>query len=61
MVNRVGLPHATLPTLLSFLHFHTFQDGDLSMIWDANSSKMEESDADEQERAMGFRTSTTTM
>jgi hypothetical protein len=29
------------------------------MIWDANSSKMEEPNANEREQAMGFRTSTT--
>ncbi len=61
MVNKVGLLQATSPFLLNFLHFHTFQDGDLGMIWDANSSKMEEPNVDEQKRAMGFRTSTTTM
>jgi hypothetical protein len=48
MVNRVGLPNVTLPILLNFFHFHTFQGGGLSMIWDANSSKMEEPNANEQ-------------
>jgi hypothetical protein len=42
MVNRVGLLWVTLLTLLSFSCFHTFQDGGPGMIWDANSSKMEE-------------------
>jgi hypothetical protein len=36
-----------LPTLLSFPHFHAFWDGNPSMIWDANSSKMEEPNVDE--------------
>jgi hypothetical protein len=31
------------------------------MIWDANSSKMEELNADEQKHIMGFHTCTTTM
>ncbi len=59
MVNKVVLPQVALPTLLSFLHFHAFWDGGPNMIWDANSSKMEEPNVDEQERAMGFRTNTT--
>jgi hypothetical protein len=37
-----------LPILLIFFHFHTFQGGGPSMIWDANSSKMEEPNANEQ-------------
>jgi hypothetical protein len=32
VVNRVGLPWATLPTFLNFLHSHTFQDGGPNMI-----------------------------
>jgi hypothetical protein len=48
MVNRVGLPWATLPTILSFPHSHAFWDDGPSMIWDANSSKMEEPNANEQ-------------
>jgi hypothetical protein len=31
------------------------------MIWDANSSKMEEPNIDEQKHVMGFHTGTTTM
>jgi hypothetical protein len=47
VINMVGLLRATLPIFLSFLCFHTFQDGIPSMIWDINSSKMEEPNADE--------------
>jgi hypothetical protein len=32
MVNRVGLPWATLPTLLSFSHLHAFWNGGPGMI-----------------------------
>ncbi len=49
MVNKVGLPRATLPTLLSFLCFHAFQNGGSSMTWESNSSKMKEPNANEQE------------
>ncbi len=47
MVNKVGLPRTTPLILLNFLHFHAFWDDDLNMIWDANSSKMEEPNANE--------------
>jgi hypothetical protein len=42
MVNTVGLPQTTLPTFLSFPHFHAFRNGGLRMIWDSHSSSMEE-------------------
>jgi hypothetical protein len=35
VVNKVGLPWATL---LSFLHFHAFENGRLGMVWDSKSS-----------------------
>jgi hypothetical protein len=47
VVNKVDLPQAELPILLSFPRSHAFQDGGLGMIWDANSSKMEKSNVDE--------------
>ncbi len=53
MVNRVGLPWKTLPTFLSFPHFHTFRNGGPRMIWDSHSSSMEEPNVDEKEHAMG--------
>jgi hypothetical protein len=59
MINRVGLLQATLPTFLSFLHSHTFRDGILGMIWDANSYKMEEPNVDERKQATGFHIGTT--
>jgi hypothetical protein len=61
VVNRVGLPRITLLTFLSFQHFHAFRNGGPWIIWDSHSSSMEEPNADERERAMGFCTSTTTM
>ncbi len=48
MINKVGLPQATLPTPLSLSRSHTFLDGSSKMIWDTNSSKMEEPNANEQ-------------
>jgi hypothetical protein len=61
MVNRVGLPRVALPTFLNFSCSHTFQDGSPGMIWNANSSKMEKPNVDEQERAMRFHTCTIIM
>jgi hypothetical protein len=61
MVNMVGIPHVTLPTLLNFPTFHAFKDGGLRMIWNFHSSNMEKSNVDEEEQAMGFRIGTTTM
>jgi hypothetical protein len=59
VVNRVGLPRATLVTLLSFPCSHGFQNGVLNMIWDAKSSKMKEPNVNEGKQAMGFHTNTT--
>jgi hypothetical protein len=42
MVNKVEFPQTTLPTFVSFSHFYTFWDESLGMIWDSNSSIMEE-------------------
>ncbi len=47
MVNKVGLPWASLPTFLSFSRCPTFWDGSPWMIWDTNSSKMKELNANE--------------
>jgi hypothetical protein len=41
IINRVGLPWEALLTLLSFLCFHAFWDGNPNTIWDANSSMMD--------------------
>jgi len=46
VVNRVGVPQTTLPTLLSFPHSHAFKNGGLGMIWDSHSSNMEEPNTD---------------
>jgi hypothetical protein len=61
VVNRVGLPRATLPTLLNFPHSHAFTDGGLEKIWDSHSFSMEDPITNEKEQAMGFHTSTTSM
>jgi hypothetical protein len=61
VVNRVSLPHAPLPTLLSLSRSHAFKNGSLGMIWDSYSTNMEKPNVYEKERAMGFRTSTTTV
>jgi hypothetical protein len=49
MVNRVKLPQTTLPILLDFPCFHAFRDGSLGMMWDSNSSNMEELNVNEKE------------
>jgi hypothetical protein len=61
IINKVGLLQVVLPILLSFPCFHAFHDVDPNIIWDANSSRMEEPNVDEQEWTMGFHTATTIM
>ncbi len=61
MVNRVKLPQATLPILLSFPRFHAFWGWNLGMMWDSNSPNMEELNVNEREWAMGFQINTITM
>ncbi len=58
MVNKVGLPHVTLPTFLNFRHLHAFWDGGLGMVWDSKSSHMEKPNGDENEQAMSFHNGT---
>ncbi len=58
MVNRVGLPRTTLPTFLSFAHFHAFKNGGPRMIWETHSFSMEKPNVNEREHAMGFHIST---
>jgi hypothetical protein len=41
---------------MNFSHFYAFKNGSLGMIWDSNSSNMEEFSADERKWAMGFCT-----
>jgi hypothetical protein len=60
IIIKLGLPRAALLTILTFPYFHAFQNGGPSMIY-ANSFKMEEPNANERKRPMGFCTSTTTM
>ncbi len=61
IINKVGLLQVVLLILLSFPYFHAFHDVDPNIIWDANSSRMEKPNVDEQERTMGFHIATTTM
>jgi hypothetical protein len=42
VVNRVGLLRTTLPTFLSFPHFHPFCYGGLGMVWDFNKFSMDD-------------------
>jgi hypothetical protein len=58
MVNRVGLPQATLLTFLSFLLIYAFRDGGPMTIWDSHSPNMEEPNVDDGEHAMGFHIGT---
>lgn len=57
----MGLSQITLLMFLSFPQSHAFWDAWPTMIWDANSSCMEEPNSDEREWAMGFFTSIITM
>jgi hypothetical protein len=56
VVSRVGLPRIALLTLLNFPHFHAFEDESQRMIWDSNSSNVEEPNVHEREQTMGFHT-----
>src|SRR5450759_4654155 len=61
VVNKVGLPRAALPTLLSFLASHAYRQGGSSLVWDERLQQLVKPNADERERAMGFPTGTTAM
>ena len=54
----MGMPRLALPTLVSYLGSHAFQDHGLGLVWDTTTHKLEEPRADEREHAMGFSTGT---
>jgi hypothetical protein len=59
VVNLVGRPRMALPTLMSFPGSYAFRDGGPGMVWDSSTQRLEEPNADERERAMGFPTGVT--
>jgi hypothetical protein len=61
VVNRVGLPWIALLTSLNSPHFHAFWDEGQRMVWDSNSSKVEEPNVHEREQTMGFHSNTVKM
>lgn len=58
VVNRIGLPRATLPTLLSFPGSHAYCPGGPGLVWDEESQQLVEPNANERECAMRFSTGT---
>ncbi|CAM6104272.1 unnamed protein product [Calypogeia fissa] len=61
VVNKIGFPRAALPTLLSFPGSHAYRSGGSNLVWDERLQQLVEPNVDEQERAMGFVTGTTTV
>ena len=59
VVNLVGQPRRALSTLVSFRGSYAFRDGGPGMIWDTATQRLEEPNAEERERAMGFPTGVT--
>ena len=57
--NEVGRNISALPTLVSFPGSYAFRNGGPGMVYNNVTSKLEEPNADERERAMGFPTGTT--
>jgi hypothetical protein len=58
VVNKVGSPRATLPTIVSFTASHAYQQGGSGLVWDEKLHQLVEPNADERECAMGFPTGT---
>ncbi|OAE20926.1 hypothetical protein AXG93_3256s1730 [Marchantia polymorpha subsp. ruderalis] len=59
LMNRVGQPRMTFPTLVSYAESHAYRDGGPGLLWDSTVHQLMEPNADERERAMGFMTSVT--
>ncbi len=57
IVNKLGQPHATLPTIMNFPSLHDFCDDDFDMIWDSRYYFWVEPNFDE--CAMGFHSHVT--
>ena len=60
LVNKVGVPRRAFPTFMTFPQSFTILDRGLGVVWDAHTKTHCEPIADEQDRAMGFQTGTTT-
>ena len=61
LVNKVGMPRLTLPTLMSYPASHAYREGGPGLVWDHQQQQLVEPNANEQERAMGFPTGTTAL
>jgi hypothetical protein len=59
VVNKIGLPRAALPTLVSYPASHAYRQGGSGLVWDEGLQQLVEPNADERERAMGFPTGIT--
>ncbi|PTQ33208.1 hypothetical protein MARPO_0091s0058, partial [Marchantia polymorpha] len=59
LVNRLGQPRMTLPTLVSYPASHAYRDGRPRLLWDSTVHQLVEPNADEIERAMEFMTGVT--
>ena len=57
--NEVGRPINALPTLVSYPGSYAFRNGNPGMVLNTDNNQLEEPNANERERAMGFRTHTT--
>ena len=59
MINTVGDPRLSLPTFVSYPRSFSLYKGRSSLVFDTVTENLQEPCADEQERAMGFLTGTT--
>ena len=59
LVNTVGAPRRAFPIFMTFSQSFVFRDRGPGMVWDATTNTHTEPLADEKERAMEFRMSTT--
>ena len=57
--NVVGQKRRALPTFVSFPNSQAYRLGKAGMLWDNRKQEWDVPNADERERAMGFRTGTT--
>ena len=59
LVNKMGAPRRALPIFMMFPQSFAFRDQGSGMMWDVHTKIHTKPLADERERAIGFRTSTT--
>ena len=57
--NKKGAPLSALPTLVAYGGSHAFRDGRVGMVLDTRTHTLVEPNADERERALGYRTGCT--